>query len=134
MTQTVRTRLRTGQCFSQMPPGRSVINGLRACLKMAASASLADVKSVRPARRQKRRRAVRLAKPAVSADQTVFSARQDAGLYGRRDARRYPFKQTLSGRSELGALYALVYPKRTPATTVVDGEDIVRMKHRGRKR
>jgi hypothetical protein len=101
---------------------------------MVASASLADVEPVRPARRQKRRRAIRLVKAAVSADQTVFSARQDGDLYGRRHACHYLFRQTLSGRSELGALYALVYPKRTPATTVVDGEDIVRMKHRGRKR
>jgi hypothetical protein len=62
---------------------------------MVASASLADLEPMRPARRKKRRRAIHLVNPAVSADQTVFSGRQDAGLYGRRDARRYPFKLAL---------------------------------------
>jgi hypothetical protein len=56
---------------------------------MVASAILADVEPVRPARRKKRNLAINLVKMSVSAQRTVFPGRQDAGLYGRRDARRY---------------------------------------------
>ena len=56
---------------------------------MVALAILADVEPVRPARRKKRNLAINLVKMSVSARQTVFSGRQDAALYGRRDARRY---------------------------------------------
>jgi hypothetical protein len=51
---------------------------VKVCQKMVASAILADVEPVRPARR------------------TVFSGRQDAGLHGRQDARRHMVRQPLS--------------------------------------
>ena len=61
---------------------------------MVASASLADVEPARPARRQKRRRANGREKWGAVTMRTVLSGRQDADLYGRRDARRYIFRQT----------------------------------------
>ena len=69
---------------------------IRACLKRVALAILADVEPVRPARRKKRNLAINLVKMSVSARQTVFPGRQDAGLYGRRDARRYVFSAALT--------------------------------------
>jgi hypothetical protein len=62
---------------------------------MVALAILADVEPVRPARRKKRNLAINLVKMSVSAQRTVFPGRQDAGLYGRRDARRYIFRLPL---------------------------------------
>jgi hypothetical protein len=85
---------------------------------MVASAILADVEPVRPARRKQRLLAINLVKSGVSGRRTVFSGRpvlsilrssataedgrsktaeggQDAGLYGRRDARRYIFRPAL---------------------------------------
>jgi hypothetical protein len=62
---------------------------------MVALAILADVEPVRPARRKKRNLAINLVKMSVSAQRTVFPGRQDAGLYGRRDARRYIFRLAL---------------------------------------
>jgi len=62
---------------------------------MVASAILADVELVRPTRRKKRNLAINLVKMSISAQRTVFPGRQDAGLYGRRDARRYIFKLPL---------------------------------------
>jgi len=62
---------------------------------MVASAILADVEPARPARRKKRRRAIHLVKPAVSAERTVFPDGKMPDLYGRRDARRYLFRQAL---------------------------------------
>jgi hypothetical protein len=62
---------------------------------MVPSAILADVEPVRPARRKQRLLAINLVKSGVSGRRTVFSGRQDADLYGRRDARRYIFRQAL---------------------------------------
>jgi hypothetical protein len=45
---------------------------LRACLKMVASAILADVEPVRPARRKQRLLAINLVKSGVSGRRTVF--------------------------------------------------------------
>jgi hypothetical protein len=63
---------------------------------MVASAILADVEPVRPARRKQRLLAINLLTSGVSGKRTVLSGRQDAGLYGRRDARRYIFSQPFS--------------------------------------
>jgi hypothetical protein len=69
---------------------------LRTCLTMVASAILADVEPVHPARRKKRNPALNLVNMSVSAQRTFFTGRQDAGLYGRRDARRYIFRSPLT--------------------------------------
>jgi len=70
---------------------------LTGCLKIVVSAILADVEPRRPARRKKRRPAVNLVSISIaSARRAILSGRQDAGLYGRRDARRYIFRHALS--------------------------------------
>jgi hypothetical protein len=63
---------------------------------MVALAILADIEPVRPTRRKKHNLAINLVKMSVSAWRTVFSGRQDAGLYGKRGTRRYIFRQPLS--------------------------------------
>ena len=69
---------------------------LQSVLKMVASAILADVEPVRLARRKQFPLGINLVKSGVSTMRTVFSGRQDADLYGRRDARRYSFRPALS--------------------------------------
>jgi hypothetical protein len=62
---------------------------------MVVSVILADVEPARPARRQKPRPAANPVKSGVSTMRTVLSGRQDAALYGRRDARRYIFRRVI---------------------------------------
>jgi hypothetical protein len=59
---------------------------------MVALAIWADGEPVRPARRKQRNLAINLVKMSVSAWRMVFPGRQDAGLYGRRDARLLHFQ------------------------------------------
>ena len=68
---------------------------MRIYLKMVASAILADVDLARPARRKKASSGSPLGKMDRFRKRTVFSGRQDAGLYGSRDACRYIFEQTM---------------------------------------
>jgi hypothetical protein len=69
---------------------------LRACLKIVVSAILADVEPWLPARRKTCGHGNGLVKYIARVRRMVFSGRQDAALYGRRDARRY-FSDRLLG-------------------------------------
>src|SRR5882757_5215931 len=68
----------------------------RAGLKIVASAILADVEPWLPARRNGRRPPTNCRRIRALPERECFSGRQDAALYGRRDACRY-FSDRLLG-------------------------------------
>jgi hypothetical protein len=68
---------------------------VRPSLKKVASAILADGEPWLPARRKKRRPAGHPVKWGVSASERSFPAGRMPAFYGRRDARRYIFRQAL---------------------------------------